>query len=293
MDRAIIVFGEVLFDSFPDGKSVMGGAPFNVAWNLKGLGLDPLFVSRIGDDSLGQAILGAMNEHGMDTSWLQVDTAHPTGQVQVSINNNEPSFEILPEQAYDYIDKHMPGGLPGEGTVYHGTLALRSAASAEALGHIRQQCRGEVFVDINLRSPWWSKEIVDRALRGSTWAKLNIDELGLIAGEEVAAEAAAKRLLRQYSLRHVIVTMGVKGAFLLTSEGQRLDITPSASADIVDTVGAGDAFSSVMLLGHTLGWPAADSLGRAQEFAQAVVGMRGATTTDNNFYDRFKNNWRV
>ncbi|MEM7234470.1 MAG: hypothetical protein AAF517_19985, partial [Planctomycetota bacterium] len=44
-----VVFGEVLFDRFPDGRSILGGACFNVAWNLRGLGLDPLFVSREND----------------------------------------------------------------------------------------------------------------------------------------------------------------------------------------------------------------------------------------------------
>ncbi len=51
---SITVFGEVLFDCFPNGKQVLGGAPFNVAWHLQALGDDPTFISQIGDDTLGK-----------------------------------------------------------------------------------------------------------------------------------------------------------------------------------------------------------------------------------------------
>jgi len=98
-----LVFGEVLYDSFPDGSVVLGGAPFNVAWHLRGFGLNPLFISRVGDDELGERIIAAMSEWGMDTRGVQRDPGHPTGRVVVSIRNNEPSFEIVPEQAYDFI----------------------------------------------------------------------------------------------------------------------------------------------------------------------------------------------
>ncbi|NIR30149.1 MAG: carbohydrate kinase, partial [Gammaproteobacteria bacterium] len=51
-----VVFGEVLFDQFEDGDAVLGGAPFNVAWHLQGLGLRPFFASRIGEDRLGERV---------------------------------------------------------------------------------------------------------------------------------------------------------------------------------------------------------------------------------------------
>ncbi|MBA1332725.1 carbohydrate kinase, partial [Candidatus Endoriftia persephone str. Guaymas] len=53
MESHPIIFGEVLFDCFEDGSRVLGGAPFNVAWHLQALGAAPLFISRVGDDSLG------------------------------------------------------------------------------------------------------------------------------------------------------------------------------------------------------------------------------------------------
>ena len=65
-----IIFGEVLFDCFPDGSRVLGGAPFNVAWHLQAFGAEPLFVSRVGNDPMGRKIRDAMLQWGMDTSGL-------------------------------------------------------------------------------------------------------------------------------------------------------------------------------------------------------------------------------
>ena len=64
--KRVVVFGEVLFDRFPDGSEILGGAPFNVAWNLQAFDVQPLLVSRVGKDRLGRRILGAMSEWGMD-----------------------------------------------------------------------------------------------------------------------------------------------------------------------------------------------------------------------------------
>ena len=48
--HTVVIFGEVLFDDFPDG-AVLGGAPFNVAWHLQAFGLHPVVISRTGNDA--------------------------------------------------------------------------------------------------------------------------------------------------------------------------------------------------------------------------------------------------
>ncbi|MDD3617997.1 MAG: PfkB family carbohydrate kinase, partial [Desulfobulbaceae bacterium] len=58
-----------------------------------------------------------------------------------------------------------------------------------------------------------------------------------------------------------------------------------------DTVGAGDAFSSVLLLGLAAGWPMTVIMQRAQDFASGVVSLRGATTMDRNFYNAYSRKW--
>ena len=100
-----LIVGEVLFDVMPGGTRVLGGAPFNVAWHLEAFGLRPLLITRVGVDESGDEVLAAMASWGMDTSAVQRDDAHPTGRVQVELEGGEPTFQILPNQAYDHLDR--------------------------------------------------------------------------------------------------------------------------------------------------------------------------------------------
>ena len=171
MNSIPIVFGEALFDTFPDGQRVLGGAPFNVAWHLGGFGLKPLFVSRVGDDGPGRELLARMSAWGLETRAVQRDPHHPTGNVQVRIANDQPSFEIEAEQAYDYIDSaevREVVGSPSNAVLYHGSLAIRSDISRQALETIATPEQG-IVCDLNLRPPWWTRERVRWCLDRAAW----------------------------------------------------------------------------------------------------------------------------
>ncbi len=285
-----IVFGEVLFDHFPDGSRVLGGAPFNVAWHLHAFGMHPLLVSRVGNDPSGREVRDAMDHWGMDTSGLQLDSAHPTGSVQVSIVRGEPSFEIVADQAYDFID---PSCLPPTepALIYHGTLALRTAPSRETLTHCRAHLHAPVFVDVNLRRPWWTREGVLALLEGARWIKLNGDELEALVPGVAGLERRAESLQSRFGLEALFVTRGASGAIARESDGTLSEVRPPRDLKVVDSVGAGDAFTSVLLLGLGRGWAMDETLERAQELASAIVGRRGATVQDPQFYEPFKEIW--
>lgn len=280
-----IVFGEVLFDHFPDGSAVLGGAPFNVAWNLHGLGLQPLLVSRVGDDPEGGRILDAMRNWGMDTSGMQIDPVHPTGKVSITLSGSEPTFSILPDQAYDFIEAATLPSLSSGGLLYHGSLALRNVVSRQALDELAARCRLPRFVDINLRAPWWEREAARKLVAGARWAKLNEHELRQLGdpGAHDTPELAAG-LQGECELEALIITLGANGAMLRSAQGEICHVSPRPSSRVVDTVGAGDAFASVVLVGLLRGWPAELMLERAQDFASRVVELRGATTMDRDFY---------
>lgn len=286
-----VIFGEVLFDHFPDQSVVLGGAPFNVAWHLQALGVPPLFISRVGNDEFGDRIRSAMQDWGMETSGLQTDSTHPTGTVQIEIENGEPSYEILSDQAYDFINADdLPSKTHGS-LLYHGSLALRNQASRDALEEIRTKLDLPVFVDVNLRIPWWDKDTVSSQLESARWAKLNDEELRQLSPVDGPLVSQAKALQKASGLSLLIVTRGEKGALARTAEGRIYHIEPEAGIPIIDVVGAGDAFTSVILLGLLSGWDLDRSLRRAQSFASAVVGIRGATPEDKGFYKNFTNTW--
>ena len=84
--QQIAIFGEVLMDQFPDGQQILGGAPFNVAWHLQAFGQHPCFISRVGNDAMGESIRQAMGDWGMSIENVQVDHYHPTCTVEVTLN---------------------------------------------------------------------------------------------------------------------------------------------------------------------------------------------------------------
>ncbi|QIK38633.1 carbohydrate kinase [Caldichromatium japonicum] len=285
----IEIFGEVLFDHFPDGQRVLGGAPLNVAWHLAGFGLRPRLISAVGSDLEGELIRAEMSAWGLDTSCLQTDAERPTGAVQVSLEAGEPSYHILPERAYDYIRPPMdirPGAL-----LYHGTLALRSPISAQTLKLLRRNA-GLVFCDVNMRNPWWSLPEAHILLDGAHWVKLNRDELRALAEDlDLPLAEQSMRLLARYRLSGLIVTLGPEGALGLTAETGPVFLSPPSVANLTDTVGAGDAFAAVALLGLIQGWPLEWLIERAQSFAAQIITQRGAVSRDRALYERLVSTW--
>lgn len=287
-----VIFGEVLFDVFPEeGNMVLGGAPFNVAWNLQAMGQAPHLVSRIGRDELGNRILSAMENWGLDLSGIQLDDEVPTGEVRVTVREGEPSFEIIPDRAYDFIATDPLRPPEKVGLLYHGSLALRSPLPGAALERLRKVSQSPVLMDVNLRDPWWTPAQVWGLMDQATWIKLNEAELVAVEPGEGNLEQRAVRLLENGNMEGLIVTRGTAGAWVRAREGWILEPEPVAAAKVVDTVGAGDAFSSVVICGLMRGWPWPLILDRAQDFAAAVVGLQGATTRDRSFYESILENW--
>jgi len=297
IDGRPLVFGEVLFDCFPDGRSVLGGAPFNVAWHLQGFGLNPLLISRIGHDEHGREVVSIMQAWGMDTRGIQQDDRHPTGMVQISMEGTEHTFDILPDQAYDFIDTKLAQSAAGgidAGLLYYGSLIQRNSVSRSALERIKEP-EPPAFIDINLRAPWWQHGAAQAMIQGARWAKLNDEELIELFSEDGTVEdlpALAASVCARYGLELLILTCGAEGAFLVKGQ-DILRGEPVLVEDIVDTVGAGDAFSSVCLLGLIHGWCDTDVLARALEFAARICGQRGATAQDAALYSEFLDRWQV
>ena len=121
--------------------------------------------------------------------------------------------------------------------------------------------------------------------------KVNEQELQAIVPGEDSLDDRITHLLNALPLETLIVTRGELGAIAVSADGTRIEQVPSLTLDVVDTVGAGDAFSSVLLLGMARGWPLTLSMQRAQEFANAIVGIRGATSDDRSFYEAFLATW--
>jgi fructokinase len=293
-ENSLCIFGEVLYDVFPDGQQVLGGAPFNVAWHAQAFGLSPHFISRVGIDAAGDRVIAAMHNWGMHLDGVQQDPEHPTGRVQVNLTaENEPAYSIVPHCAYDFIDA---AALPHAGVcqlLYHGSLALRNEVSRQALETLKRKDAGRAFVDVNLRTPWWDRDAVIANLAGVRWTKLNSHELGLLVPDAGTRDEAIELFMQRYAPELLIITLGEAGALAVTAAGETARAAPDRQHPVVDTVGAGDAFASVVLLGIMRRWPLPLLMQRAQSFASAIVGLRGATVGDMAFYQPFRDNWEL
>lgn len=296
-----VVFGEVLFDVLPGNKEILGGAPFNVAWHLQAFGYQPLVISRVGNDSRGERIQNTMEEWEMDARGLQVDSTHPTGIVNVSHGDTGPKFHIEPNQAYDYIsgqDALMSIGDESPSLILHGTLAIRSRDSYEALAIVREKLQAPAFVDLNVRAPWWNPAIVGEVLKNARWVKANDEELKIISEKETLSEdqyaQAATQLMEQYkNIELLFVTLGGQGAFAVTRSGElfRERGIPIPDTEFRDSVGAGDAFTAVAIIGLLKGWKTDMILQRANRFASEMCKIPGATTTNRNIYKILLQSW--
>jgi fructokinase len=290
---SICIFGEVLFDHFPDGSRVLGGAPFNVAWHLQAFGLAPRFISRVGADAEGEAVLEAMREWGMDTQYVQRDEQRPTGRVSVTINTGEPSYDIVTDSAWDAIELRQ-GQVPDGALLYHGSLAVRAPVSRATLqALLRQAAAGRIFLDVNLRPPWWERDAVMSMIGTANWVKLNHDELDTLAPGTGDRDVQARAFLAANRLQGMILTLGSAGARAFTGAGGYCEARPEDNVTLVDTVGAGDAFTAVCILGISSGWPLQLTLERAQQFASRIVGQRGATVSDPDFYQPLREAWNL
>lgn len=294
----VLVFGEVLFDKFPD-RSVLGGAPFNVARHLAGFGYPPLLISRIGRDEAQVEVMKAMERYGMDACCVQIDPLHPTGSVKVELNETGHSFEITDDQAYDHIHQGMArlGALAARPqVVYFGTLASRHTASHRALLGVLRLSPGLKFLDLNLRKPWFDRGRAESLMRHAHVLKINMEEFEVLRrwlNLKGRLEADCLQLLNRYGLRLLLLTRGEAGAYAATPDGRNVDLPGQAlTAPIVDSVGAGDAFSAVAIAGLLNDWPLSALLSRADAFARGLLGIRGAVPEGPELYQQAMTGWK-
>ena len=286
------VFGEVLFDCFADGARVLGGAPFNVAWHLQGLGASPVLISAVGEDAMGDAVAASMARWGMSRAGLQRTPGHATGEVRVSLAAGQPEFDILDARAFDHVRAADLPRIPFS-MIYHGTLALRHAQSAAALDALIEASGAPVFLDLNLRTPWWNTARIDACMRRARWVKLNHEELAVLDGGGGGHAARAQRVRERFGLELLIVTLAEDGALALGEDGEQLRVPALPAPQVVDTVGAGDGFAAVCMLALALRWPRASMLERASAFAARIVAQRGATAEHPQLYRALLEHWHA
>lgn len=302
--QTVLVLGEALVDLFDSGPQP-GGAPFNVARSLAGLGLDVRFVSRIGQDSTAtKAIRESAALFGLSMDSVQLDLQRQTGTVAIEQVGEHHTFRIANDSAWDYIDStEAQRALAGHvmGLVYFGTLAQRHRVSRYAVRSLVSSVGALRYLDLNLRDGPDNRALAAESMALADWMKVNDEELLQLLRwfaeydspklDWISAEfrSALYRLVDSFQLNRLIVTRGPLGyasfnaAGTLEAEGAGL-----ALPSLVDTVGAGDAFSALLIAAHLRGHDLSNALSWANAYASEICCVRGPLGPDASMQLRWR-----
>ena len=282
MNKTVLIFGEVLVDIFDTGNQHIGGAPFNVACHLQNFGCDPIFISAIGNDQHGKNITDLMKENKIDTSFVQINKTKPTGTSEIITSKSEPEFTITSDTAYDFIE-HDPvlEKLSDKSIdiIYHGSLALRTENNRNLLKKIINSGSAEIFFDINLRYPWWDKNLLETFLYYSNYVKMNLEELKTVSDLFKITEkdifSSADKLKNLFNINSLYVTSGEKGGFILANN-KLLKYNAHKTTTFKNSVGAGDAFCSILISGIIKGYNISYTLAAATKFSSFICTQNSA-----------------
>ena len=277
-------FGEILFDII-EGEHCLGGAPLNFAAHLAQMGETSYIFSKIGKDALGQKALEKIKSIGVKGDFIQQGGQYPTGTVPVTFKNGQPDYTILQDVAYDFIDFSASKALLHSqdfDVLYYGTLAQRHPASRQALQEvIYSKTFKHIFYDINLRKDCYTASIIQKSLQYCTIFKLNDEEIAVVSrllyGKDFTMEAFVDTVSKDYQIGIIVITAGARGCYVHTNG--ELHFVKGYPAQVMDTVGAGDAFSAAFVrdfVRHNDPIRAAD-LGNA--LGAFVAGSRGPIPT--------------
>lgn len=276
--NGVVCFGEVLWDILPSG-AVPGGAPVNVAYHLQKQGVHAPVITRIGTDEEGEKLRTLFNRKGVDTSWFQSDDTYETGKVYARpLSNHDVEYDIIQPVAWDHISWE-PGFvqlLNNASFFIYGSLAARSAVSRNTLFTLLEQPCQKVF-DINLRSGFYSRELITELLRKADFVKMNLSELEMVTGWHTHLSQTEDRLRffsEKFGIANAVVTMGKDGAIFI-SNGYLIK-QPGLTVAVDDTVGSGDAFLAGLLSKLIAGAPDKEALEFANSLGAFVATKRGA-----------------
>jgi len=277
----VLSFGEILWDVYPDRKC-LGGAPLNFAAHLAKHGENAYMLSAVGNDALGAEAVAQVKQWGVLTDFVTVCHEKQTGCCMVTLDERSvPTYDLLKDVAYDYISAETVTGTFD--VLYFGTLILRSDENFRTLRRILQtHSFKEVFVDVNIRPPFYSEESVRFAVQNATILKVSIEELPVLydifaADPAIPYEIFGSQLARSCErLRCLIITLGEEGAWVLDCKNGAAYTCSGAKVEVRSTVGAGDSFSAAFL-SKLMGGSAMDAcLQHAVKVAGYVVSQYDA-----------------
>ena len=234
------VFGETLVGS--DFDMGPGGKGSNQAVGVARLGARAHFAGIIGDDRLGEIATDLYAEEGVDTAYLQRTDEKATGVGFIILNAEGENGIILDMGANELMDSAFVDQVEEQiarSDVVMSVLEIPVEAAARAMALGRKHGVRTIL------NPAPATALDESVLQNVDYLSPNETELRILLGlapDDPSDTADLARQLRTRGVGNLIVTMGEKGALILTEDGQ--NVVAGVSVDVVDTTGAGDAFNA-------------------------------------------------
>ena len=250
MATKIACFGEVLFDVFPTHRKI-GGAPLNVGLRMASLGIDTQIISRIGQDEIGNELLDFVSQNGVSTDSIQIDPNFATGEVLVQLDaKGSASYTINYPVAWDKIEatSEIQNVVANSDALVFGSLVCRDNTSYQSLLTLLNSAKYKIF-DVNLRAPFYTKELLSELMNKADFIKFNDDELyeisAFLGSPFHSLEQNMQFIAEKTNTQHICVTKGSHGAVLMYNN--QLFYNSGYKITVADTVGAGDSFLAGLL----------------------------------------------
>jgi len=292
----ITSIGEILYDVYPEYKK-LGGAPFNFIYHVWKLNGNASFISRVGDGKNGKEMLKQLKAMKFDCKYIGVDTIHPTGKVNIRLlEDKTPQFTISQESAWDYIeltDKIEKLVKQKTDILYFGTLSQRNFTTRNTIEHLLNE-KIKYFCDLNLRHHFFNENIIATSLQKSNVIKINEAELEIVMesvyGRTYGTRDSVKKLIKDFDIDLLCVTMGENGAYLFSKTGSNK--YKARVKNLVDTVGAGDAYAAILCLGYLNEWSIGKINHIASNFAADICTVDGAIPENDSIYKKYINEFK-
>ena len=256
----VIALGELLIDFAPNavneaGYPVLaanpGGAPGNFLAAVNKYGCSAAMIGKVGEDMFGRLLVKTLAQAGIETRGVVMDPEQFTTLAFVSLDesgNRDFSFARKPGADTCLEPEDIDESLFEGSRVFHfGTLSLTDEPAAEATHRGIELARAHgmlVSLDPNLRKPLWrdmedARTAMEWALYQADIVKISDEEIDFLWG--VSPQEGARKLLEDYGVSLVYVTLGPKGCYAANAKGSVTVNSPSG-IHVVDTTGAGDIF---------------------------------------------------
>lgn len=291
----VIALGELLIDMTDNGVSGQGntlfeanpgGAPCNVLAMLTKLGYRTGFIGKVGEDLFGKKLKSVLEEVGIDTSNLCVDSDCRTTLAFVETKEDgDRDFSFYRNPGADMQlgkdDIHVE--LLEQTRLFHfGTLSMTHEKVREATRFAVEYAKGQgalISFDPNIREPLWSsmdlaREQVEYGLSMCDILKISDNEIVWLTGEEDYSDGVAK-LKEKYDIPLILVSMGREGSRAYY-KGTMVERPAFVQPNTIETTGAGDTFMGCVLhkvLQAGLDNLTEEQLGEMLVFANAAASL--------------------